>query len=240
MAFIPPRHNKEELVPPDRAGPGSRNRGAIGSERVVSGASPFAAGCPGARFDDQTITGHELEPAITVNPANPRNIVAAWKQDVGTPNQTRSDLVASSLDGGRTWTRSTIPGLTACTGGTADAGSDPWVSAGRDGTVYSAAWPPTSRPTRRRPPSSPAARGTAGRLELDAIGVEVAQGQAERAGRVDGETLGAAAALQLDVPGPAQPRVRDGELPAGSVITRPMLAVDSSPQRTFVIVLLPA
>jgi hypothetical protein len=104
--------------------------------RVVSGPSPFAAGCPSARFDDMTITGHELEPMITVNPANPRNIVAAWKQDVGTANQTRSDLVASSLDGGRTWTRTTIPGLTRCTGGTADAGSDPWVSAGQDGTVY--------------------------------------------------------------------------------------------------------
>jgi hypothetical protein len=104
--------------------------------RVVSGPSPFTGGCPGARFDDQAITGHELEPMITVNPANPRNIVAAWKQDVGMANQTRSDLVASSLDGGRTWMRRTIPGLTVCTGGTADAGSDPWVSAGGDGTVY--------------------------------------------------------------------------------------------------------
>ena len=41
------------------------------------------AGCPGARFDDQTIPGYELEPMVTVSPANPRNIVAAWKQDVG-------------------------------------------------------------------------------------------------------------------------------------------------------------
>jgi hypothetical protein len=103
--------------------------------RVVSGPSPFAAGCPGA-FNGLAITGHEMEPAITVNPANPRNIVAAWKQDVGPANQSRSDLVASSLDGGKTWTRSTIPGLTTCTGGTADAGSDPWLSAGGDGIVY--------------------------------------------------------------------------------------------------------
>ena len=103
--------------------------------RVVSGPSPFAAGCPGA-FNGLAITGHELEPAITVNPANPRNIVATWKQDVGPANQSRSDLVASSLDGGKTWARSTIPGLTTCTGGTADAGSDPWLSAGGDGTVY--------------------------------------------------------------------------------------------------------
>jgi hypothetical protein len=103
--------------------------------RVVSGPSPFAAGCPGARFDDTNITGHELEPMITVNLANPRNIVATWKQDVG-PVSTRSDLVASSLDGGRTWTRRTIPGLTVCSGGTADFATDPWLSAGGDGTVY--------------------------------------------------------------------------------------------------------
>jgi hypothetical protein len=115
---------------PDKVGPYK-----VKDLRVVSGPSPFAAGCPGT-FDDLAITGHELEPMITVNPANPRNIIATWKQDVGPALQSRSDLVASSLDGGRTWTRSTIPGLTKCTGGMADAGSDPWVSAGGDGTVY--------------------------------------------------------------------------------------------------------
>lgn len=118
------------------AGPHQGGPYKVKDLRVVSGPSPFAGGCPGARFDDQAITGHELEPAVTVNPANPRNIVAAWKQDVGSANQSRSDLVASSLDGGKTWKRRTIPGLTACTGGTADAGSDPWVAAGGDGTVY--------------------------------------------------------------------------------------------------------
>jgi hypothetical protein len=104
--------------------------------RVISGPSPFAAGCPGARFDDGAIAGYELEPMVTVNPANPRNLVATWKQDVGAPLASRSDLVAASLDGGKTWTRRTIPGLTVCTGGTADLGSDPWLSAGGDGTVY--------------------------------------------------------------------------------------------------------
>ena len=101
----------------------------------VSGPSPFAAGCPGTAFDSTMITGQEVEPSITVNPANPRNLVGTWKQDVG-PDSTRADLVASSLDGGRTWRRSTIPGLSKCTGGTADGGSDPWVSAGVDGTAY--------------------------------------------------------------------------------------------------------
>src|SRR4051794_11562739 len=103
--------------------------------RQVSGPSPFARGCPGTAFDATMIAGQETEPSITVNPANPSNIVGTWKQDVG-PDSTRSDLIGSSLDGGRTWRRSTIPGLSKCTGGTADGGSDPWVSSGVDGTVY--------------------------------------------------------------------------------------------------------
>jgi hypothetical protein len=74
----------------------------VSGPRAISGPSPFPAGCPGARSDATNITGHELEPAITVDPARPQNIVAAWKQDVG-PGSTRADLVAASLDGGRTW-----------------------------------------------------------------------------------------------------------------------------------------
>jgi hypothetical protein len=102
--------------------------------RVVSGPSPFAAGCPGAALDDTHVAGDEIEPAITVNPADPRNIVATWQQDLGVT--ARSDLIGSSADGGRTWKRSTIPGLTVCTGGTADSASDPWLAAGPDGTIY--------------------------------------------------------------------------------------------------------
>ena len=102
--------------------------------QAISGPSPFAAGCPGALGDEEKVAGDEIEPAITVNPANPRNIIATWQQDLGAA--ARSDLVASSLDGGKTWVRTTIPGLTICTGGTADVASDPWVSAGGDGTVY--------------------------------------------------------------------------------------------------------
>lgn len=103
--------------------------------RLVSGPSPFPAGCPGAAFDSTMIAGQELETSITVNPANPRNLVAAWIQDEG-PRSSRTDLIASSLNGGKTWTRSTIRGLTKCEGGTADGGSDPWVGAGVDGAIY--------------------------------------------------------------------------------------------------------
>ena len=108
----------------------------------VSGPSPFAAGCPGTAFDPTMITGQELEPTIAVDPRNPRNIVGTFKQDVG-PDSTRADLIASTRNGGRSWTRSTIPGLSKCTGGTADGGSDPWVSVGGDGTAYFSGLAPT-------------------------------------------------------------------------------------------------
>jgi hypothetical protein len=104
--------------------------------QVVSGPTPFAAGCPGAFHDGEKVNDLEIEPAIAVNPANPRNIVATWKQDVSGPFNARDDVLAASLDGGRTWQRTTVPGLTRCTGGTADTASDPWVSFGRDGTAY--------------------------------------------------------------------------------------------------------
>ena len=104
--------------------------------QAISGPSPFAAGCPGGFHDETKITGHEIEPAITVNPANPRNIVATWKQDVGPFNgrgrsrrllaRRRQDVDADARS----------PASRVCTGGTADTASDPWVSAGGDGTVY--------------------------------------------------------------------------------------------------------
>ncbi len=104
--------------------------------QAVSGPTPFAAGCPGAFHDADKVNDLEIEPAIAVDRANPRHIIATWKQDLSGPFNARDDLVASSLDGGRTWKRTTIPGLTRCSGGTADTASDPWVSFGRDGTAY--------------------------------------------------------------------------------------------------------
>jgi BNR repeat-like domain len=103
---------------------------------IVSGPSPFAAGCPGALGDDTKITGLVIEPAIAADPADPRNLIAAWKQDVSSEFNGRGDMVASSRDSGKTWRSNTIPGLTRCTGGTADTASDPWVSFGGDGTAY--------------------------------------------------------------------------------------------------------
>ena len=107
----------------------------VKNPQAISGPSPFPAGCPGAVLDETRITGAEIEPAITVNPAHPRNIIATWQQDVGR-GAARSDLIGTSRDGGKTWKRVTIPGLSRCTGGSFDSATDPWLSAGPDGTVY--------------------------------------------------------------------------------------------------------
>jgi hypothetical protein len=111
------------------------DRDGAGSVEALSGPTPFADGCPGRRRDAEAIAGAEVEPAITADPRNPRHIVATWQQDIG-GNASRSDLIASTSDGGRTWRTSAVPELTVCSGGTADFASDPWLSTGGDGTVY--------------------------------------------------------------------------------------------------------
>ena len=113
---------------------GHSGRYIVRDLKVLSGPTPFPDGCPGAAQDDAHIAGAEIEPAVTVDPRHPGTIVATWQQDLGFGG--RSDLIGTSRDGGRTWSRRTIPGLTRCTGGTADSASDPWVAAGGDGTIY--------------------------------------------------------------------------------------------------------
>src|SRR5437763_9300366 len=90
---------------------------------AASGPSQFPAGCPGAFHDEDKVTGLVIEPAIAVNARNPRNIVATWKQDLSAPFNARDAVIAFSRDAGRTWRRTTIPGLTRCTGGTSDTAS---------------------------------------------------------------------------------------------------------------------
>ena len=102
--------------------------------QALSGPSPFATGCAGGG-ELGRISGAEVEPAITADPADPRKIVGTWQQDIGV-FAARSDLIATTQNGGRTWRRSIIPGLTTCSGGSMDFASDPWLSTGVDGTVY--------------------------------------------------------------------------------------------------------
>lgn len=87
------------------------------------------------------------EPAVAVNPRDPRNVIAVWQQDRFTVDGgALSNIVGVSKDGGRTWRRIEVPGISRCTGGTDERTSDPWVSIGPDGTAYLATLTFTEHP----------------------------------------------------------------------------------------------
>jgi hypothetical protein len=100
---------------------------------LVNELSPFAADC-GDRNGTLYINA-EVEPHIAVNPLNPDNLVASWQQDRYSNGAARGLVSAASFDGGRTWTRSTLP-LSACTNGEYARATDPWVAFSPDGTAH--------------------------------------------------------------------------------------------------------
>src|SRR5213082_2095450 len=105
----------------------------------VSGLSPFAActvGGPGTNF-----VNSEVEPFVSVNPANPGNIVGVFQQDRWSNGGAHGLVASTSHDGGATWTESwahfsTCSGGTAANGGDYGRASDPWVSFAPNGDVY--------------------------------------------------------------------------------------------------------
>jgi hypothetical protein len=107
----------------------------------VSTASTFAAGCNGAAQTGTDFVNAEVEPSVTVNPANPTNIIGAWQQDRWSNGGSQGLLIGSSSDGGHTWTIVSAP-FSRCTGGNAVNGgdferaSDPWLAVSANGTAY--------------------------------------------------------------------------------------------------------
>lgn len=99
----------------------------------VSGPSPFPIG--DCRPVDQAwwgeTPGAETDPSIAINPLDPDNIAAAWVQD-----DAYGIVAASSFDGGATWTRTVVPGLTRCAGGTEDHILHARLSFGGDGRLW--------------------------------------------------------------------------------------------------------
>ncbi|HEV7654904.1 MAG TPA: sialidase family protein [Mycobacteriales bacterium] len=85
------------------------------------------------------------ETSIAVNPYNPRNIVAGSNDyRVFVPREDRNDSTGwayASLDGGKTWKNTLLPGLTIATGATGaltamDSAGDPVLAFGPGNTVY--------------------------------------------------------------------------------------------------------
>ena len=128
---------------------------------AASGPSPFAAGCPGAYHDEAKVTGLVIEPAITVNPRNPRNLVATWKQDVSALFNARDDVVASSFDaGGRLAADHDPRASLAARAGQATPPATRGSRRAATASSTSADRPAMSRPIRRRSRSSRATRVT--------------------------------------------------------------------------------
>ena len=110
---------------------------AVGPLTLVSGPSPFEQGCGGGSpFGFINYYNYKVEPYIAVNPVDPSNIVVSWMQDEWNWGGANGMVAAATHDGGRTWKRTVIPGLTQCSGGTAQRAADPWLTFAPNGDLY--------------------------------------------------------------------------------------------------------
>jgi BNR repeat-like domain len=109
-------------------------------KRVLTGASPFAAGCNPPQAGT-VYAGGEVEPQLAMNPGNPLHLLGAWQQDRWSNGAARGTSGAVSFDGGDTWQASRAP-FSQCGGGNAGNGgdyeraTDPWTTISPDGVAY--------------------------------------------------------------------------------------------------------
>jgi photosystem II stability/assembly factor-like uncharacterized protein len=103
----------------------------------VSGPSPFAASCGGSlQAGDAVYLNAEVEPYASANPTNPANLVGIWQQDRWASGGAQGLMVATSFDGGQSWTRQSLP-VSQCAGnGTFARASDPWLTFSPSGAVF--------------------------------------------------------------------------------------------------------
>jgi hypothetical protein len=84
----------------------------------------------------------EVEPWVSSNPVQRRNLIAVWQQDRWSNGGVQGLLTGVSFDRGESWRRPTPPPFTRCAGGIPANGgdyeraSDPWVSVGPDGSAH--------------------------------------------------------------------------------------------------------
>jgi hypothetical protein len=105
------------------------------------GASPFLA-CTADDAAAQQAAGSvlypnaEVEPRADVNPTDPLNIVGFYQQDRWSDGGARGLVASVSRDGGASWHRVVMPGISKCSGGAYDRVSDPWLSFAPNGDLY--------------------------------------------------------------------------------------------------------
>jgi hypothetical protein len=99
----------------------------------VSAGSPFARCSTAPAF-----TNAEVEPSLASDPHHPKRLIAVYQQDRYHGGGARGIVAALSKDGGRHWRQLALP-VSSCaseSAGKAPFASDPWASAGPDGTIY--------------------------------------------------------------------------------------------------------
>jgi hypothetical protein len=113
-----------------------------GSLSQITGPSPFAPGCNGAPQTGTVYPNAEVEPWVSANPSQRRNLIAVWQQDRWSNGGAQGNLTGVSFDRGETWTRPKPPPFSRCAGGNPANGgdyeraTDPWVSFSPDGTAH--------------------------------------------------------------------------------------------------------
>lgn len=105
---------------------------AAGKVEAISDRTPFPDSCGAPRIQ----RGAEAGPVVAVNPRDPRNLVAAFEQDLDEGQNALSVLVVVSRDGAETFHRVLVPGLSRCTGGDPLYVADPTLAFGGDGVLY--------------------------------------------------------------------------------------------------------
>jgi len=89
-----------------------------------------------AAFGSVLYPNAEIEPRSAINPTNPLNIVGEYQQDRWSDGGARGLVASVTHNGGSSWTRVVVPGLTRCSRGIYDRASDPWLSFAPNGDLY--------------------------------------------------------------------------------------------------------
>ena len=123
---------------------------AAGTVKPVSGPSPYAA-CSNAGQPGTNYVNAKDEPYVADNPTTVGtmhvNVVGAFQQDRWSNGGAHGLVAAYSRDGGKSWGETPLP-FSGCAAGAVidpfagvpyNRASDPWISAGPDGTFYAVA-----------------------------------------------------------------------------------------------------
>jgi hypothetical protein len=111
----------------------------------VSQPNTLAPNCDGVTAEGTLFPGTAIEPQIAVGPVGSSNVIAVWQQNRWSTGGSQAIGVASSLDGGNSWSLSNAPFFSRCAGGnSSNAGnyaraSNPWVSFAPSGVAYALA-----------------------------------------------------------------------------------------------------